>query len=163
MLIPYALVTRHFTYLCSTTYCNTYSTCFVQMLGMFVVTVRCSFSVVRRGLNTQSSSKQFQTQWHILYKTVIVSAATAITIATTAVAVGVAAAVQYLNQYLQCITFHQKLPQYPADPANGSSTGVYKILQTLHIFKIHKHVVCLETCKFFIYGNTWLKPPHNRP
>jgi hypothetical protein len=129
------------------------------MLGMFVITVRCSFSVVIRVSNTQSSSKQFETQWHILYKTVMVSAATAI--ATAAVAV--ATAVQYLNQYLQCVTFHQKLPQYPADPANDSSTGAYKILQTLRIFKIHKHVVCLETCKFLIYGNTWLKPPHDRP
>jgi len=130
------------------------------MLRMFVITVRCSFSVVIRVSNTQSSSKQFQTQWCILYKTVMVSAAvTAIATATATATV----AVQYLNQYLQCITFHQKLPQYPADPANNSSTGVNKILQTLHIFKIHKHVVCLETCKFLIYGNTWLKLPQDRP
>jgi TRAP-type mannitol/chloroaromatic compound transport system permease small subunit len=71
---------------------------------MFVITVGCSFSVVIRVSNTQSSSKQFQTQWHILYKTVMVSAATAV---ATATAVGaVTAALQYLNQYLQCVTVH---------------------------------------------------------
>jgi hypothetical protein len=92
------------------------------MLGMFVVTVGCSFSVVTRVSNTQSSSKQFQTQRHILYKTVMVSAATAIANAT-ATAAAAAAAVQYLNQYLQCVAFHQKLPQYTTIPANDSSTG----------------------------------------
>jgi uncharacterized protein (DUF2062 family) len=92
---------------------------------MFVITVRCSFSLAIRVSNTQSSSKQFQTQWHILYKTVMVSAATA-TATATATAVGaVIAAVQYLNQYLQCVTFHQKLPQYLLNPANNSSTGVH--------------------------------------
>jgi hypothetical protein len=53
----------------------------------------------------------------------MVSAATATATATVTVAV------QYLNQYLQCLTFHQKLPQYPVYPANDSSTGVCKKLK----------------------------------
>jgi hypothetical protein len=114
------------------------------MLRMFVVKVRCSFGVVIRVLNTQSRSKQFQTQWHILYKTVMVSAATATATATATAAatITVVAAVQYLNQYLQCITFHQKLPQYPVDPASDSRTGVHKKLKN-YTSSRHTNMFCV--------------------